>query len=170
MSIPYRIATLVFIKNKEGKHLLLQRNKSPNKGCWSPIGGKLKMEEGESPFECAIRETFEETGHEIQKEDLHLFGMVTEKSYEGTGHWLLFLFNCLKPVATLPKSFDEGQFGFFERDALDTLAIPATDRKGLWPLYDEFSNSFSILRVDCALDYGMEIIVEESLSSNLLNV
>ena len=66
--------------------------KEPNKNCWSPIGGKLEMRLGESPFECAIRETREEIGLEISEGDLHLFSMISEKAYEGSCHWLMFLF------------------------------------------------------------------------------
>jgi 8-oxo-dGTP diphosphatase len=69
-SLPYKIAVLVFLQNAEGKHLLLLRAKAPNLGSWSPIGGKLETSTGESPFECAIRETREETGFELEAGDL----------------------------------------------------------------------------------------------------
>jgi 8-oxo-dGTP diphosphatase len=59
--LPYRIAVLVFLENAAGEHLLMLRAKPPNLGVWSPIGGKLEMGTGESPFECAVRETREET-------------------------------------------------------------------------------------------------------------
>lgn len=58
----FKISCLLFIKNQQDQILMLQRRKSPNRGFWSPPGGKLKMEEGESPFECAQREAKEETG------------------------------------------------------------------------------------------------------------
>src|SRR5208283_621649 len=90
--LPYRIAVLVFLENAAGEHLLLLRAKAPNKGVWSPIGGKLEMASGESPFECAVRETLEETGFRIGVADLHLFSMIAEKAYEGQSHWLMFLF------------------------------------------------------------------------------
>src|ERR1022692_1643250 len=60
--LPYRIAVLVFLENAAGEHLLIHRAKPPNLGAWSPIGGKLEMASGESPFECAVRETREEAG------------------------------------------------------------------------------------------------------------
>jgi len=84
----------LLLENTAGEHLLLLRAKPPNLGIWSPIGGKLEMALGESPFECAIRETFEETGLRIGTEDLHLFSMIAEKAYEGQSHWLMFLFCC----------------------------------------------------------------------------
>ena len=51
--LPFKISVLVFVRNTEGKLLLIRRNKSPNMGMWSPIGGKLEMSEGESPYERA---------------------------------------------------------------------------------------------------------------------
>ena len=90
--LAYKIAVLVFIENEAGEHLLLHRAKAPNLGAWSPIGGKLETPTGESPFECAIRETREETGTALETGDLHLFAMIAEKAYEGQAHWLLFLF------------------------------------------------------------------------------
>jgi len=58
----YKLAVLVFLENATGELLLILRNRPPNLGVWSPIGGKLEMGLGESPFECAVRETREETG------------------------------------------------------------------------------------------------------------
>ena len=49
------------------------------------------MATGESPFECAVRETREETGLEVATDDLHLFSIIAEKAYEGQSHWLMFL-------------------------------------------------------------------------------
>ena len=40
--------------------LLLKRANPPHVGLWSPPGGK--MEHGESPQACCIREVYEETG------------------------------------------------------------------------------------------------------------
>ena len=92
-ALPYKISVLVFLENPGGELLLIHRNKAPNLGNWSPVGGKLEMATGESPFECAVRETLEETGHRITADDLHLFAMIAERAYEGETHWLMFLFH-----------------------------------------------------------------------------
>src|SRR5476649_2857292 len=127
-ALPYKIAVLVFLENAAGEHLLMLRAKPPNLGVWSPIGGKLETGIGESPFECAARETHEETGLSVTTADLHLFAMISEKAYEGESHWLLFLFRCRRPIGALPPDIAEGKFGFFSRNAVRTLAIPETDR------------------------------------------
>lgn len=140
---------------------MLQRNKSPNKGLWSPIGGKLEMETGESPYQCAARETFEEIGLKIETSDLHLFCMIAEKAYEGSHHWLMFLFDCRKPVTTLPESITEGRFAFYSREAIESLPIPETDREGLWGIYDKYRDSFVSARADCEPGKPLKIVVEQ---------
>jgi 8-oxo-dGTP diphosphatase len=160
--LPYRIAVLVFLENAEGEHLLLLRAKAPNLGCWSPIGGKLETATGESPYECAVRETAEETGCVITTDDLHLFALLAERAYEGEAHWLLFLFRCRRPVGGLPPDMVEGKFGFFTRAAVETLPLPATDRAALWPIYDRYRDGFVALRANCAPGQPVQVVVEEA--------
>jgi 8-oxo-dGTP diphosphatase len=159
--LSYKIAVLVFLENSRGEHLLLLRAKPPNLGVWSPIGGKLETALGESPFECAVRETHEETGLTVETADLHLFAMIAEKAYEGQSHWLMFLFRCRKPISSLPPEITEGKFGFFSRAAIDTLAIPETDRTALWPIYDKYRDRFVALKADCAPGQAVVVEIEE---------
>ena len=58
----YRIATLLYCFNERDDVLLLERAQEPNRGFWSPCGGKLRMDMGESPYACACREAAEELG------------------------------------------------------------------------------------------------------------
>jgi 8-oxo-dGTP diphosphatase len=160
-SLAYKIAVLVFLENTAGEHLLLLRAKPPNLGVWSPIGGKLETAIGESPFECAVRETHEETGHAVTTADLHLFAMIAEKAYEGHAHWLMFLFRCKKTITSLPPEIAEGKFGFFSRRAIDSLAIPETDRTALWPIYDGYRDRFVALKADCAPGQPVRVELEE---------
>ncbi len=160
-ALSYKIAVLVFLENAAGEQLLLLRAKPPNLGVWSPIGGKLETAIGESPFECAVRETKEETGHEITAADLHLFAMIAEKAYEGQSHWLMFLFRCRKPIAALPADMHEGKFGFFSRAEIDRLPIPETDRNALWPIFDQYHDRFVSLKADCAPGKPVLVEIEE---------
>lgn len=160
-ALTYKIAVLVFLENDQGEHLLLLRAKPPNFGIWSPIGGKLEMGTGESPFECAVRETFEETGFKIEAKDLHLFAAIAEKAYEGQSHWLIFLFRCRKPLNELPPEIHEGRFGFFSRAAIDSLPIPETDRSALWPVYDQYKDRFVMLKADCAPGQPVKVEIEQ---------
>jgi 8-oxo-dGTP diphosphatase len=161
MSLTYKIAVLVFLENNLGEQLLMLRAKPPNLGVWSPIGGKLETATGESPFECAVRETFEETGHHVQASEFHLFAMIAEKAYEGQSHWLMFLFRCKVPLAEVPREIAEGRFAFFSRAAIDALPIPETDRTALWPIFDRYRDRFVALKADCAPGKPVVVEIEE---------
>lgn len=161
-ALPFKISVLVFLHDESGRLLLLQRTKAPNIGCWSPPGGKLEMATGESPFECAVRETKEETGVDIATSDLHLFGMVSEKGYEGQAHWLMFLFDCRRPLRGLPPTIDEGRFAFFTRAELATTQVPETDRTLIWPVWDEHRRGFVAYRAECDPGAPLRMTIEET--------
>ena len=161
--IPFRISCLIFFTNEKGEHLLIKRNKSPNKQCWSPIGGKLDMGSGESPYECARRETLEEINLDLKDEDLSCFGYISEKNYEGAGHWLMFLFKSKVQLKVIPQAIDEGSFKFFSRSQIEKLSIPETDKTLLWPYYDSHRNGFIGLRANCNPTNQLELIEEISL-------
>ena len=59
MSLPHKISTLLYCFNAVDDVLMLQRTQEPNRGRWSPPGGKLKTDIGESPYACACREAFD---------------------------------------------------------------------------------------------------------------
>ncbi len=163
-ALTHKIAVLVFLENEQGEHLLILRARHPNAGAWSPIGGKLETTSGESPFECAVRETREETGFQITTDDLHLFAMIAEKAYEGESHWLLFLFRCHKPIPSLPPPINEGHFGFYSRTALDSLPLPETDRTALWQIYDRHRDGFIALRANCTPNHPLQLVTEQILA------
>ena len=120
----FKISCLLFARNKNSQILLLQRKKAPNKGLWSPPGGKLEMSLGESPVECAKRESFEEMGLELHDRDLQLFGYVSEKNYEGNGHWLMFLFEIIPPSPTYQVQSMREHFNFFPEPRLTVSRFP----------------------------------------------
>lgn len=159
-SLPYKISVLVFLENRAGELLLMLRAKQPNLGIWSPIGGKLEMATGESPFQCAVREIGEEVGLQVAESDLHLFAVVAEKAYQGHNHWLMFLFNCKRPIEALPPDIDEGKFAFWSRADINKLEIPETDAAALWPIYDRYRDRFVSLRADCSVS-PIQITVEQ---------
>src|SRR3954464_15187460 len=101
-TLPYKIATLLYCFNEDDDVLLMERAQEPNLGLWSPCGGKLHTEEGESPYACACREAQEELGVVIAISDLHLTGIISECGYEGKNHWLLFLFEVKRKLDQVP--------------------------------------------------------------------
>lgn len=64
--------TICFIQ-KGDDVLLLNREKPAWMGCWNGIGGKI--EPGETPHDCILREICEETG--IQVDSIEFKGLVT---------------------------------------------------------------------------------------------
>ena len=86
MGLPYKVATLLYCFNASDETLLLERVQEPNRGLWSPCGGKLHTDVGESPYACACREAQEELGLTISPSDLHLTGLVSEHGSEGRTH------------------------------------------------------------------------------------
>ena len=163
-TLPYKISVLVFIENRAGEQLLMLRAKQPNLGVWTPIGGKLEMATGESPLQCAVRETAEETGLGVVEKDMHLFAMIAEKAYQGETHWLMFLFRCQRPIDRLPPDIKEGKFAFHSREAIKSLAIPETDQAALWPIFDQYRDGFVSLRADCSVS-PIKITIEQIVGS-----
>ena len=152
-ALPYKISTLLYAFDTQGRILLLERALDPNRGLWSPCGGKLKTTEGESPYACACREAFEEMGISLLATDLHLTGIVSEYGYQGTAHWLMFLFEIRRQINDLPPIHREGRFGFFHRQELDRIPLPETDRESIWPLFWKHRGGFFAAHCEC-LDNG----------------
>ncbi|RMD65794.1 MAG: NUDIX domain-containing protein [Planctomycetota bacterium] len=147
--LPHRIAVLCDLRDAHGRVLLLRRTKEPNKGLYSPVGGKLRTDTGESPAQCAQREIREEAGVEVPLSDLKLAGIVSEQGYEGTGHWLMFLYRATRPVVVEPGPIDEGVLEWRRPEELERLPIPQTDREIIWPLLRRQQGRFFAVHIDC---------------------
>ena len=162
MGLPYHIATLLYCFNRRGEVLLLERAREPNRGLWSPCGGKLHTAAGESPYACACREAREEIGLDLTPADLHLAGLVSEHGYEGQAHWLMFLFEVKPRLDHLPPPGPEGRFAFFARAALADLPLPPTDREMIWPLFWRHRGGFFAAHCHVHADGRRKWRVEET--------
>ncbi len=160
--LPYRVATLLYCFNERDEVLLLERSQEPNRGFWSPCGGKLKMDIGESPYACACREAEEEICVKLSPSDLHLAGMVSEHGYQGQTHWLMFLFEVKKKLSALPAACHEGRFQFYPRAKIESLKIPQTDREQIWPWFWKYRGGFFAAHCHCHPDGRNEWTLEES--------
>jgi 8-oxo-dGTP diphosphatase len=163
MALPYKIATLLYCFNERGEVLLLERAREPNRGLWSPCGGKLRTELGESPYACACREAAEELGLSLKPSDLHLTGLVSEHGHEGQAHWLMFLFEVKPRLETLPPDSDEGRFAFVPPSKIESLKLPRTDREQLWPLFWRHRGGFFAAHCHCHADGRNEWTIEQSI-------
>jgi 8-oxo-dGTP diphosphatase len=165
-SLPYKVATLLYCFNEQDEALLLERAQEPNRGLWSPCGGKLHMDAGESPYVCACREAQEELGLTFAVSELHLAGLVSEHGYQGQTHWLLFLFEVNRRLTALPPVHKEGRFGFFRREEVSGLKIPRTDRERIWPWFWQHRGGFFAAHCHCYPDGHDEWTLEECYERN----
>ena len=148
-SLPYRIAVLCYLFNDRGEVLLLHRRRPPNRDLYSPIGGKLEQDVGESPTGCALREISEEAGLSLEPSDLHLTGIVSERGFGQEMHWLMFLYEATLPVRIERTEFEEGRLEWHDPEALSHLPLPETDRSVIWPLFREYRGRFFMAHIDC---------------------
>ena len=155
-----KFATLLYIKNLKGEYLLIERVNQPNKGFLSPPGGKLKIQEAESPFACAVREAYEECNIKSFTTDWKLIGIVTEKSYPEIGDIMIFCFEYLNLIKNLPQNCREGNFSFVSPDKIRDMNIPETDKLYIWNfVLNSTTNMFSV-HIDCS-DEQYKCIVEQ---------
>lgn len=163
MGFPYKIATLLYCFNEADEVLLLERAQEPNLGCWSPCGGKLIQDIGESPYACACREAEEEMGLKILPSDLHLTGIVSEHGYQGHAHWLMFLFEVKPRLTFVPAPHREGAFQFFKKSELSSLKMPQTDLEQIWPLFWKHRGGFFSAHCHCTAGDANLWMIEESV-------
>jgi protein-S-isoprenylcysteine O-methyltransferase Ste14/ADP-ribose pyrophosphatase YjhB (NUDIX family) len=119
---PLKLATLVYALRDE-RVLLVRRNTEPNRGLWVAPGGKL--EHGESPVECAVREMREETGLAIDRPVLR--AVMTETSPRADYQWLTFIFVAWDFDGTFTPAPGVGEFRWVPVDEVTKLPIPPAD-------------------------------------------
>jgi len=129
-----KLATLCYLR-KNNQTLMLHRVKKENdmhEGKWNGLGGKL--EPGESPEECAIREVREESGLDVRNPQLK--GVLTFPAFSKNEDWYVFLFVITEFSGTLIDS-EEGNLEWIDDDKLfelplwegDTIFLKWLDKK-----------------------------------------
>ena len=116
------LATMVYCI-KDGDVLLMLRNKETNLGLW--VGTVGKLEPGESTYDCAKRELYEETGLEVN--DLYFRGLITEISPRPDWQWLMFLYVATEFSGTLVEDKREGRLSWCSLSEVMQLPIPEAD-------------------------------------------
>jgi 8-oxo-dGTP diphosphatase len=101
---------------RRGEILLIRRRGVHGDGTWSTPGGHLDY--GESPEQCAVRETLEETGITVDRPE---FRGVTNDLFLGDSRhyvtlWIQALYVSGEPMLGAPDEMSEA--GWFRLDAL----------------------------------------------------
>lgn len=119
-----KMSSLCYIE-REGSYLMLHRvskENDENAGKWIGIGGKL--EEGESPEECVLREAYEETGLTLTSYTYR--GIVTFVS-DAWGTEYMHLFTADGFDGKLCEC-DEGKLEWIDKNELYELTLWEGDR------------------------------------------
>jgi len=160
-------ATLIVLETIDGRLLMIKRKNPPNKDLYSPIGGKIHLQGAESPYQCARREIFEETGIDSDKTKIKLKSIVTEESYNNKDHWMMFIFTGLFPSDSPPPECGEGEFFLVSPEDFTLLSIPDSDKRILWPLILDKNIVFFSVRIimdgEFVKDYEIEEIKKEKI-------
>jgi 8-oxo-dGTP diphosphatase len=85
-----KLATLCYLR-RDGQTLMVHRIKKINdmhQGKWNGLGGKL--EPGETPEECAVREIYEESGLTVHNPQLK--GFITFPAFDDLEDWYVFVY------------------------------------------------------------------------------
>ena len=139
-----KLATLCYITDKKkNSTLMLHRIKKENdyhKGKWNGLGGKLNL--GESPEECAIREIKEESGLTVKNPSLK--GFLTFPNFDGVDDWYVFVFTFDEFNGNLIDS-PEGKLEWVPNKGLTSLNLWEGDKIFLEWIFSEkiFSAKFN---------------------------
>jgi 8-oxo-dGTP diphosphatase len=120
-----QLATLCYVQD-DGKTLMMHRVKKENdmhEGKWNGLGGKI--EEGETPEKCVIREVKEESGLEIYGPQLE--GFLTFPAFDGNDEWRVFVYTADDFQGELIES-REGRLEWIEDENLLDLNLWEGDR------------------------------------------
>ena len=154
--------SLIYLENEAGEYLMLHRVKKKNDinhDKWIGVGGGF--EEGESPEDCALRETWEETG--LTLTDYRFRGIVTFDC-EGQETSLMHLFTATAWTGELIEC-NEGDLEWIAKEKVYDLPIWEGD-KIFFRLLEEERPFFSLkLSYDakdvllCAVLDGKELTI-----------
>ena len=148
-----KIGTLCYI-NDGRKTLMLHRIKKENdmhEGKWNGLGGKL--ESGESPEECVIREVYEESGLIIKNPNLR--GIMTFPKFDDIDDWLVFLYTATDFNGDLIES-NEGVLKWINNNEILNLNLWEGDKIYLdWLNQDKFFSAKFIYKKRSLKDYNV---------------
>jgi len=152
--------TLCYLENDKNEYLMLHRVKKKNdvnQDKWIGVGGKFEADE--SPDECVLRETLEETG--LTLTDYRFRGIVTFVS-DGWETEYMHLYTATGWTGEL-KECDEGNLEWVAKEQVESLPIWEGDKIFFRLIEDPNSPFFSL-----KLSYAGEKLVYAALNGREL--
>ncbi len=147
-------ATLCYIQQDEHT-LMLHRVKKENdihQDKWNGLGGKV--ESGESPEECLIREIKEESG--LTLTSYRLAGLLTFPLFDGFNDWQVFLYQASEFTGDLIDS-PEGKLEWVATDKLLDLNLWEGDKYFIkWMLEKSFFSAKFTYQNKKLIDYSVK--------------
>ena len=151
-------SSLIYLENTKGEYLMLHRVKKKddiNRDKWIGVGGGFEY--GESPEECAVRETKEETG--LTLTDYRFRGIVTFDCEGQNCTQYMHLFTATGWTGEMASDCDEGELEWVPREKVYDLPIWEGD-KIFFRLLEEDRPFFSLkLRYD-AKDVLLQAVLD----------
>lgn len=148
-----KLSTLCYVKNN-GKTLMIHRVKKENdmhEGKWNGLGGKL--EHGETPEECVIREVKEECGLILKNPSLK--GILTFPRFDGIDDWYVFVFVANKFEGKFVDS-NEGDLEWIDDSELLNLNLWDGDKIFLrWLNQEDFFSAKFIYQHGKLISYNV---------------
>ena len=102
----------------------------------------------------------------IEKNYLH-------NAYQNEHHWLIFLFESIKPIVAADVTrmdFDEGKLQWVPVEEVaglgNGMGLPETDRRVMWPNAQKHRGGFFMVEIDCSIDPFEFRVVESSPRTN----
>lgn len=111
-----RVGVGCWVFNQSGQILLGKRKSEHGNGTWAPPGGKLEY--GETPQQCAMRELYEETGIKISADrfgELTFTNDIFPQKHYITLHYIVKNVTA-KPILMEPDKCE--QWAWFDIDRL----------------------------------------------------
>lgn len=140
---------------RQGKFLLIQQARGRRQpGMWGPPGGKPEFEQGETIFEAAKRETFEEVGQQVELTGL--VGLVRSGHREGANVFVCFAGRFTDANAAENLHLKEGEISgqrWLTVEEIESGAVPLRAK----PLATIFR------RLHQGLIYPLELIQHEDI-------
>jgi 8-oxo-dGTP diphosphatase len=149
-------ATLVYLKDRENKKTLMlhrvKKNSDIHKGKWNGVGGKF--EGCESPEECAIRETLEETGLIVSSPKF--CGILTFPNFLFGNDWIVFVYEFEKFSGELIEC-DEGELSWIDDSKILDLNLWEGDKIFLpWVFESRLFSAKFVYENKKLIDYSVQ--------------